>query len=297
MKKFIKRHALLTGMLAAPIAVRHALLKWRLRPASTTLERMGRIFRSNVVFEVEEFDGVFSINPRSHLLHRVLQQGYYEPRVSGLFFSLLRPEDDVLDVGANVGFYTVGGAKKLTTGRLFAVEPTAEAFARLSENVKLNSISNKVILFKGLIGANKGEAAINYVPGLEEYSSVNVLEHAATRDHQVRSEAVPIERLDDLVVQYGLRPGLIKVDVEGSEYAVFDGARDTLTKFRPTVISELWRAPSNSTGRTAGDVIELFEKLDYVVKDAHDIRAKPGLPDIGEIVCIPKEKYSRDLLL
>lgn len=297
MKKFIKRHALLTSMLAVPIAVRHALLNWRMRPASTTLERMADIFKSNVVFELEEFDGVFSINPRSHLLYRVLQYGYYEPRVSGLFFSLLRPEDDILDVGANVGFYTVGGAKKLTTGRLFAVEPTAEAFARLTENVERNGVSSKVVLFKGLIGANKGEAAIRYVPGLEEYSSVNALEHSAIKNHEVKSEAVPIERLDDLVAEHKLRPALIKVDVEGSEYAVFEGAQVTLTKFRPAVISELWRAPANSAGRTAKDVISLFEKLDYVVKDAHDIRARPGLPDIGEMVCIPKEKYRRDLFL
>jgi FkbM family methyltransferase len=296
MKKFIKRHNFLLWLLAGPLACRRAWMNWRLRPVDVALDRLGEIVRSNLIFEAKEFGGVFSINPRSHLLRRLLQQGYYEPRISSLYFRFLNPEGDILDIGANVGFFTIGGAKKLSTARILAAEPTSEAFDRLRENVERNGIGDRVILFKGLVGSWKGQTEVNYVPGLEEYSSVNALEHFATKNHEARTEKVPIERLDDLVAAHDLRPTLIKVDVEGGELSVFQGAEHTLSTFRPIVISELWRRPVNAGGRTGADVVGLFEKLDYVVRDPHDPLAKPGLYDIGEIICIPKEKFRESML-
>ena len=291
MEKFLNRHPLIRNALLCPRIVRRAWMRWRMHPADMVIERVENIVKSNILFEAKEFNAIFSVNPRSHLLHRLLREGYYEPRISGLFFSFINPEGDILDVGSNIGFFAVGGAKKLTTGRLLAAEPTSEAFERLSENVRRNGVEDRVILFKGLIGPSKGQAKIHYMPGREEYSSMNKLEHFATKDQDIRTDVVPVERLDDLVRAHGLRPSLVKVDVEGAEYSVFEGASRVLSEFRPIVISELWRAPLNACGRTAADVVRLFESAGYVVRDPHDRLAKPGLRDIGEIICIPKERY------
>jgi FkbM family methyltransferase len=201
-----------------------------------------------------------------------------------------------LDIGANIGFFTVGGAKRLSTGRMFAAEPTSEAYQRLGENVDRNGVHDKVILFKGLVGSWKGQTQVNFVPGLEEYSSLNTLEHFATKNLKKQTDTVPIERLDDLVETHGLRPTLIKVDVEGAEYGVFEGAQRTLTTFRPAVISEVWREPKNAGGKVGADVVRLFEKLDYVVRNPHDPLGKPGLDDIGEIICIPRENFDERML-
>jgi len=296
MKKFIKRHNWLSQLLAVPIAGRRAWMNWRQQPVDVALDRLGEMFRSNVVFEAKEFDGIFSINPRSHLLRRLLLQGYYEPRIARLFFRFLNPEGDILDIGANVGFFTIGGAKKLSTARLLAAEPTSEAFDRLTENVARNQVGDRVILFKGLVGSWKGQSQVNYVAGLEEYSSINTLEHFATKDLEARTETVPIERVDDLVLAHGLRPTLMKVDVEGAEFSVFEGAQHTLSTYRPVVISEIWRKAAKAGGRTGAELIQLFEKLDYVVKDPHDPLSKPGLSDIGEIICIPRERFDERLL-
>jgi FkbM family methyltransferase len=296
MKKFVKRHALLRRFLAGPLALRRAWIDWRRQPSDQAIDRLGDIVKGNIVFEAQEFGGVFVINPRSHLLRRLLQQGFYEPCISGLFFSLIKPDGDVLDIGANIGFFTVGGAKRLSTGRMFAAEPTSEAYQRLGENVDRNGVHDKVILFKGLVGSWKGQTQVNFVPGLEEYSSLNTLEHFATKNLKKQTDTVPIERLDDLVETHGLRPTLIKVDVEGAEYGVFEGAQRTLTTFRPAVISEVWREPKNAGGKVGADVVRLFEKLDYVVRNPHDPLGKPGLDDIGEIICIPRENFDERML-
>jgi len=296
MKLFVRRHPLLRQALAGPRAIRRAWTGWRQKSGEAILERISQIVKDNVVFEAAEFGGVFSINPQSHLLHRFLRTGCYEPSVSQLFLSLVRPECDVIDVGANIGFFTVAGAKKLTTGRLLAAEPTSEAFCRLAENVTRNGVADRVILFKGMIGAAKGQADIHFVPGFEEYSSINDPEHFATRGKEIRTDTVPVERIDDLVAKYGLRPTVMKVDVEGAEFSVFSGAQDTLSAYRPAVISEVWKNPTKADGHSGSELVQMFESIDYVVRDPSDPRARPGLDLVGEIVCIPKEQYDPSVL-
>jgi len=262
---------------------------WRDRPADTVLDNFSEIDK-DVVFDAEEFGGTFSINPRSHLIHRLLRNGEYEPRISSLFFHFLQPDRDILDIGANIGFFTVGGAKRLTTGRVFAAEPTPEAFRRLNENVDRNGVRDRVILFNGLVGPEKGQATINFVPGLEEYSSMNPLEHFATKEQPVMSKVMPIETVDGIVEQHGLNCALMKVDVEGAEYSVFHGAHRTLDKLRPVVIAEVWAKPNSADGKTGRELVRMFHDIGYNVVDPHDRFVEPGIQDIGEMVCIPKEK-------
>ena len=71
---------------------------------------------------VDEFEGEFLLGPKSHLLHRVLAFGAYEPELAQLFVSHIDPDRDVIDVGANVGFFTNLAARKLETGRVLAIE-------------------------------------------------------------------------------------------------------------------------------------------------------------------------------
>jgi FkbM family methyltransferase len=260
------------------------------------LSRIGEIVKEPVVIEVKEFDGVFSIDPRSHLLRRILANGYYEPRISQLYCDHIRPDGDILDIGANVGFFTVGGARRLTTGRLLAAEPTSGAFTHLKKNVERNGVSERVILFKGMVGLERGQGQIHFIPGYEEYSSADIPEHFAMKNQTCLSETVPIERVDDLVERYSLRPTLMKVDVEGAEFSVFAGAQATLATFRPVVISELWRGPTRADGHRGIEIVRMLEQLGYVVLDPTDPRATPGSQEMGEILCIPKERYESSLL-
>lgn len=294
---FLNRHPIMRSALAGPRALRRMLHNWREEPVTKVLDRISDTVKGNVIFEVKEFDGVFCINPRSHLLNRVLRYGSYEPAVARLFAAHVRPDADIIDVGANVGFFTVSGAKKLTTGRLLAAEPTAEAYSRLRENVTRNCVADKVILFKGMVGSAQGQADIHFVPGLEEYSSMKNPDHFATANQEIRTESVPIDTLDHLVSLHGLQPALIKVDVEGAEYSVFQGARETLVKCRPVVFSEIWRDRTTADGHSGQELIEIFQRLDYVVKDPNDLRATPGNNVVGEIMCVPKEGYSLSRLL
>jgi FkbM family methyltransferase len=291
MKKLLARHPQLRKALSLPLGLRHSWNKRLQRSGNEVVKRIGETVQGSVAIEVKEFDGVFSINPRSHLLHRFLLEGHYEPRISQLYYAHIRPEDDILDVGANVGFFTVGGAKRLTRGKVLAAEPTTEAFNRLRENIARNGVLDRVVLFKGMVGLTKGQAKIYFVPGREEYSSMNIPDHHFAGDEDFFSEPAAIEPIDGLVHQYNLRPALMKVDVEGAEFSVFAGAQKTLSTFRPVVISELWRGPTRADGHLGIEIIQMFQKLDYIVLNPHDTRRRPGQEEYNDIICIPEEKY------
>src|SRR3546814_14953280 len=76
----------------------------------------------------------------------------------------------------------------------------------------------------------QGTNAIHVIPGMEEYSSIGALHPAARAENGVQEHTVASDRLDDLVIRHDLKPGLIKVDVEGAEGLVFRGAMVTLNR-------------------------------------------------------------------
>ena len=286
----LKRSRAARFLLAGPLAVRRKWLQHQERVHGEILDRIARDVRGDLVIRVEEHDGEFALSPRSHLARRVLRDGSFEPEIADLFYRHVDPARDIIDVGANVGFFTVGGAKRLTTGRVLAAEPTPGAFGRLSRNIEHNGVADRVILFNGLVSDCEGEFEINAVAGMEEYSSMGPISHPSMADTKSTSFRAPAMRLDELVARHGLKPGLIKVDVEGAEHMVFAGAVETLKQHRPFVISELSDPLLRNLGGSAAGVVAFFEGLGYRVVDPMDPKAKPGQRAFGDIFCIPADR-------
>src|SRR3546814_2548836 len=111
----------------------------------------------------------------------------------------LDPSRDVIDIGANIGFFSVLAGRRLSTGRVLSVEPTDAAFARLSRNVQLHGVSDRAILHQGLISDTQGTKPFPFIPGLEEYSSLGSLHPAARAEDGVQEHTVASDRLNDLV--------------------------------------------------------------------------------------------------
>ncbi len=292
LRTFVQRHPYLRLMLAGPRAVRRSWLRHQERGIHELLGRLESLLPEDVILRVDEFDADFACSAKSHLFRRVISCGSYEPTLARIFFESLQPDADVLDIGANIGFYTVGGARKLRAGRVLAAEPTDAAFARLRSNVARNGVTERVVLYKGLIGAAAGEGAVNSVLGREEYSSTGNIDHPSAQHTRVQSEKVPMDTLDRLVDKYQLKPAVLKVDVEGAESAVFAGANHVLSVHRPIVISEIANPLLRRSGTDGREIVGLFHKLDYHVVDPHDPLATPGAAEYTDIVCTPKERLA-----
>ena len=151
-----------------------------------------------------------------------------------LFHQVLRPGDLVLEAGANFGAHTVAMAQIVgEQGCIIAFEPQRLVFQAMVANVALNSLLNVVTVQAGL-GAQSGVIKVpvlNPAKGLN-FGGFNISNHSTGED-------VPVQTMDSLNLN---RCRLIKVDVEGMECEVLEGAKNTIVRLRPVLYVENDRA-------------------------------------------------------
>jgi FkbM family methyltransferase len=241
-----------------------------------------------LLLKVEEFDGEFYIDPRSDLFARLVSYGIYEPEVASFIKRFVVKDKDAIDIGANIGFFTHLLANSCGSGRVLACEPTINAGNLLERNIAHNHLSN-VTVFRGAVSDAIGELTLSFVEGHEEYSSIGSIEHNNARDWTHKQLTVPTKTVDALVDEYGLKPGIIKVDVEGAENLVFRGALKTLKTHRPVVVSELDHRLLGRKGTSIEAVIEMFKSVDYDVVDPYMDKWQNGVLNHNEVLAIPKE--------
>jgi FkbM family methyltransferase len=275
-------------LLSVPLRIRRNWLNSRHGTVGDVLDRLELFGSSTIRLRVDKYEGDFAFGPKSHLLRRILETGTYEPELADLFKSYIQPERDVIDVGSNVGLFTVLAAKNLSSGRVLAAEPTDAAFELLETNTSQNLVGAKVILYKGLVADVDGASQINVVTGREEYSSMGDVIHPSVAGQPTQNITVPTKTLDSLVAQHNLRPALIKVDVEGAEGMVFSGAEKTLLKYRPVIISEFSRPLLERNGSSPEQIVSYFERFGYKVYNPFTPSAKVGGVDFDEIIAVPK---------
>jgi FkbM family methyltransferase len=152
-----------------------------------------------------------------------------ERHILELLISALRPGDTVYDVGASVGLYTVLLAKAVgNQGQVIALEPEKQSYARLLGNVELNALTNVRCIRKAL-GAEPGEGKLSVIEGVTAPSLLPPPENG--RGGQGTGETVEVDTGDRLVTEEKLPlPRIVKVDVEGYEYPVIQGLRQTLAQ-------------------------------------------------------------------
>lgn len=257
------------------------------------IENLRELIVEDPVMHVAELEGVFAVDPKSDLFSRLIVSRSYEPRLVELCKQLLDPQKDVVDVGANIGFYSVMFARQLQQGKVLAVEPTQRALERLRRNLNMNDIERKVCIFAGVLSNCPGTAEIKTISGREEYSTILAMEHPSVAGFQFESYEVESITLDALVLREQLNPGFIKVDVEGAEHLVFDGASKTLAEHRPIILSELCNYLLIKNGSSSADVIARIESYDYVVLNPREAGATAVAEEFGEVLCTPRESLDR----
>ena len=151
--------------------------------------------------------------------------GLHEFADMALTLHLLRPGDLFLDVGANVGSYTILAAK-VVGSKCLAIEPVPETVARLCRNLRVNDVSQQVDVLQCAIGASKG--CIRFSTD-HDTTNCTVDEH-----YPGESISVPLRTIDELLV--GEDPIMWKIDVEGFEREVLRGAANSLRSSRLDVV-------------------------------------------------------------
>lgn len=172
------------------------------------------------------------------------------------------PGDWVIDIGANVG--SVAGQLSRAVGRtglVWAFEPLPRNVARLHQLAEANALA-QLEVFPCALSSTKGTSAIRLAG--EGFSG-----HASFTASWIRGGRLDVatERLDDIVgrseAARSLR--LVKIDVEGFESQVIEGAQDTLRRFRPFVYCEFNDIILRDAGSSAASLLQAFVDLGYTV--------------------------------
>jgi len=173
--------------------------------------------------------------------------GLHEYRDMGFVLHYLRPADLFLDIGANIGSYTVLAAGAVGANVL-AVEPIPSTFASLQNNVVLNHLASKVSCH--CVGLSNGAGTLRFT------SDLDTVNHVALESERDGVIEVPVLTVDELCLQR--TPAIIKIDVEGHEQAVLLGASNTLAN--PILMAVIME--TNGSGQRYGQSDDvLFEMM------------------------------------
>ena len=193
----------------------------------------------------------------------------YEPEISYLINYLIRKDDVVLDIGANVGLHTVAFARAAPHGHVYSFEPVAEMADRLSANAALNGLDNVTLVPCGLGAADDAaEMSVNIGgAGLEGTSTIAGSVHLDREPGNYERRKVPVRRLDGLVESLGIggRIGFIKIDTEGFETWVIEGGLETIRRHRPSMIVEAHSRRLEAAGKSFQWYLDTFPEYHILI--------------------------------
>jgi FkbM family methyltransferase len=230
--------------------------RWRLIPV--TLRWARSHLPADAVREVSTRHGFrMRVCLGDWLGRHVFVRGEYEPGTSLVVKALLQPGDTFVDVGANVGYFTLLGSRTVgPTGHVYAFEPVPATRSDLATNLRLNDATN-VTVFEHALSNSPGQATFSVGP--VDHRGTSSLRSLTNSTEQI---TVATARLDDLLSVQG-KVSLIKIDVEGAELLVLEGMTTCLGRDRPDLIIEVTDPYLKALGHSATQLSTMLADLGY----------------------------------
>lgn len=211
----------------------------------------------------------------------IYQHGAIEPAVSALFIEVVERGTVVYDVGAHLGYYSVLAAA--LGGSVHAFEPSKGTLPVLETNVQgIATLIPKAVWKEQTVLQLKDFGA--------RHSAINTF--LSPRDEALgdpeATYAVETTTVDHYVEESGQLPRLIKIDAEGAELQVLQGAAATIESARPLITVEVGDTAQDRTSRSA---LEFALELGYTPYELHDQGVRPHTPqqfyEYGNLLLVP----------
>ncbi len=226
----------------------------------------------------------------------LLNDGEYEPTEWAIVRALGVTVRTVLDVGANIGWYSVRlAAARGDRPGIHAFEPVPTTYKVLQGNVAANAFEGRIEAHDyGL--SDRDDVATFYLP--ERTGSVAASERPLFEEEQQVVAECRIRRLDDVVRESVFEDiDFVKCDIEGGEFGFLKGAQGVLETSRPTVLLEMLRKWAKVYGYHPNDIIGWMKALGYMcasVSDRSVIRVETVTDETIEtnFLFVPAERVS-----
>ncbi len=193
------------------------------------------------------------------------------------FQSLIRPTSIILDIGAYIGAYTFTAARIATSGSVHVFEPNPQSAQRIRQTVRNNGLTN-ILLNECAVGNQSGILQFH----LHETPTESGL---ANKNQTINIVNVPVQTIDEYCQNKTIpKIDLLKIDVEGAELLVLQGAVQTINEFQPTIIIELHRKQSTSFGYTVEDIVQYLHSIGYTLfTQQYGLTTRPRLTPLQDM--------------
>jgi FkbM family methyltransferase len=192
---------------------------------------------------------------------------------------LLKPSDTFVDVGANFGTFSLLASRLVGDhGKVIAIEPQPRLADLISKSLKASEVMNCEII-REACGSEAGSAEL-LVP-VDDSGRAGMFAGFSGRWRHERVSG-PAMVLDDLLDAVGSSSSvMVKIDVEGSEFAVLEGGRKFINSLRPSLLIEINPWTAKAAGRTTEELMDLLTSCGY--KSFTTINSFPTDLGAGEI--------------
>lgn len=203
----------------------------------------------------------------------------HEEETTKLFKKIVRPGNIVLDLGANIGYFTLIASKLVgSNGKIFSFEPDQKNYEYLTKNINFNNFKNISTFNKAVSSKNgkekfyfcsydSGHHTLKQPLGIEAYSK--------GRAYQEEYRIVETVAIDSFLAQNKIDVDIIKIDVEGAEALAFQGMSKTLSKPNIKIFMEYFPLLINKMGSSPKDMfnelINSYHFNAYVIPDDYDM--------------------------
>jgi FkbM family methyltransferase len=214
---------------------------------------------------------------------------------------VLEPGGTFIDVGANIGLYSLAAARIVGSGgRVLAFEPSSRERELLERNIDRNCLTQVAVDSRALGDAENSQTVLHIAD--DQHGGQNTLGAVVYENVRLVGDAsVEMTTLDRVVDEHGLdRVDTVKIDVEGAEFAVLSGAHGILTALRPVLMMELQDDSLVAQGSSEREVVGVLSRFGYELYCYEKTRHPPLLRRFEEgksgvaqdVVAVPVEKQA-----
>lgn len=240
--------------------------------------------------------------PDIHISDSLRRYGIWEPALTAYVLDTIKPGQNVVDVGAHIGYFTLIMSRLVGKGgRVLAFEPDPDNFDLLQANLRLNRIRNVVVESKA-VSDRAGKAGL--------YTS-----NDNTGDHRLYASPArrAVHEVDTVSLDGYLGEGdgpvhFVKIDTQGLEPQILDGMSALIERNRPWLVLAIEFSPGllRCSGGDVNDLLHQLERLRakafWLSDDAPSWRATPATArDLaaiaGLMLGMSDENYSKDIVL
>lgn len=245
----------------------------------TGLTRSQYLGRNRVLCSVLGGRKFFAIADDVGFSTHMIFDGYWEFWLSLCFARHIKPDDTVVDVGANLGYYTLMAADLVGPGgQVFAIEPNPGVYKFMCDSINVNGFAGRVMPLNVALGAGAvGGSVPFFVPAGEPKNGRFLRPDENTAELSAAGDIFDVQTLESLPLG-SKRVDFVKIDVEGAELSVLKSLSPLLQACRPKVVCEV----NFARGYTYLDVARLLGGPSELRHLDYDGQIKPLTKQMAE---------------